>query len=415
MYNSQVTVHDLNHSFHSPLKQAKDEFEKSRQTMDSELHRHNQLTRFRSAPSSLLAEFLEEGCKDFLPRSSSPETDAIIERFMSTSASPDLHEIADKPSANQRSSQYMEPEVTQQNGFHQTAQHMIYPPPAPMPTHSSGMDNSFGGMNSMAIDSSPVKSSGNCSNLIRHSSSPAGLFSNVMDGYGVMRSVPNYRGGSGANAEGPISASRLKSQINYSSRQVSAPGLLSQSQISEMGGENLGPNSENGNLGSGNNGGRCYMPSFPMSSWDDTSLVSENFSGLKRVRDINSKMICDSQNGEAGGLSHQFSLPKTSSEMTTVEKFLQLHDSVPCKIRAKRGCATHPRSIAERVRRTKISERMRKLQELVPNMDKQTNTSDMLDLAVDYIKDLQKQMLSENRASCTCSNKPKPHPTPASA
>lgn len=26
-----------------------------------------------------------------------------------------------------------------------------------------------------------------------------------------------------------------------------------------------------------------------------------------------------------------------------------LEDSVPCKIRAKRGCATHPRSIAERV------------------------------------------------------------------
>lgn len=78
------------------------------------------------------------------------------------------------------------------------------------------------------------------------------------------------------------------------------------------------------------------------------------------------------------------------------------------------------------VRRTKISERMRKLQDLVPNMDKvlcfmigfnickvwnhtlinvnalrynvvsllflkQTNTADMLDLAVDYIKDLQKQ------------------------
>lgn len=71
------------------------------------------------------------------------------------------------------------------------------------------------------------------------------------------------------------------------------------------------------------------------------------------------------------------------------------------------------------VRRTRISERMRKLQELVPNMDKvglsskylgifvyfflwrvnillffpwqQTNTADMLDLAVDYIKDLQEQ------------------------
>jgi len=45
-------------------------------------------------------------------------------------------------------------------------------------------------------------------------------------------------------------------------------------------------------------------------------------------------------------------------------------DSVPCRVRAKRGCATHPRSIAERVRRTRISDRIRKLQELVPNMDK---------------------------------------------
>jgi hypothetical protein len=35
----------------------------------------------------------------------------------------------------------------------------------------------------------------------------------------------------------------------------------------------------------------------------------------------------------------------------------------------------------------------------------QTNTSDMLDLAVDYIKDLQQQVkvLNESRASCTCS------------
>lgn len=46
----------------------------------------------------------------------------------------------------------------------------------------------------------------------------------------------------------------------------------------------------------------------------------------------------------------QFSLPQTSLEMATVEKLLHIpEDSVPCKIRAKRGCATHPRSIAERV------------------------------------------------------------------
>ncbi|KAJ4966428.1 hypothetical protein NE237_018277 [Protea cynaroides] len=80
-------------------------------------------------------------------------------------------------------------------------------------------------------------------------------------------------------------------------------------------------------------------------------------------------------------------------------------DSVPCRVRAKRGCATHPRSIAERVRRTRISDRIRKLQELVPNMDKQTNTADMLEEAVEYVKYLQKQIqeLSEHKKKCKCS------------
>lgn len=67
------------------------------------------------------------------------------------------------------------------------------------------------------------------------------------------------------------------------------------------------------------------------------------------------------------------------------------------------------------MRRTRISERIKKLQELVPNMDtvfthlnitfncsflgflvllhwQQTNTADMLDLSISYIKDLQKQV-----------------------
>jgi hypothetical protein len=42
-------------------------------------------------------------------------------------------------------------------------------------------------------------------------------------------------------------------------------------------------------------------------------------------------------------------MPNTSSEMAAMENFLHFSDSVPMKIRAKRGCATHPRSIAERV------------------------------------------------------------------
>ncbi|XP_059630951.1 transcription factor bHLH80 [Cornus florida] len=84
-----------------------------------------------------------------------------------------------------------------------------------------------------------------------------------------------------------------------------------------------------------------------------------------------------------------------------------LEDSVPCRVRAKRGCATHPRSIAERVRRTRISDRIRKLQELVPNMDKQTNTADMLEEAVEYVKFLQRQIqeLTEHQKKCKCLTK----------
>lgn len=52
-------------------------------------------------------------------------------------------------------------------------------------------------------------------------------------------------------------------------------------------------------------------------------------------------------NNRPYALSHHLSLPKTSAEMANMEKYIQ--DAVPCKIRAKRGCATHPRSIAERV------------------------------------------------------------------
>ncbi|KAJ1388577.1 Myc-type, basic helix-loop-helix [Sesbania bispinosa] len=81
---------------------------------------------------------------------------------------------------------------------------------------------------------------------------------------------------------------------------------------------------------------------------------------------------------------------KHTSHDIEIDKILE--DSVPCRLRAKRGCATHPRSIAERVRRTRISDRIRKLQELVPNMDKQTNTADMLDEAVAYVKFLQNQI-----------------------
>ncbi|KAM7496031.1 hypothetical protein LguiA_020445 [Lonicera macranthoides] len=61
------------------------------------------------------------------------------------------------------------------------------------------------------------------------------------------------------------------------------------------------------------------------------------------------------------------------------------------RVRARRGQATDPHSIAERLRRERIAERIRALQELVPSVSK-TDRATMLDEVVDYVKFLRLQV-----------------------
>ncbi|MED6208813.1 Transcription factor une12, variant 2 [Stylosanthes scabra] len=61
------------------------------------------------------------------------------------------------------------------------------------------------------------------------------------------------------------------------------------------------------------------------------------------------------------------------------------------RVRARRGQATDPHSIAERLRRERIAERMKALQELVPSINK-TDRAAMLDEIVDYVKFLRLQV-----------------------
>nr|XP_043635515.1 transcription factor UNE12 [Erigeron canadensis] len=63
----------------------------------------------------------------------------------------------------------------------------------------------------------------------------------------------------------------------------------------------------------------------------------------------------------------------------------------PARVRARRGQATDPHSIAERLRRERIAERIRALQELVPSVNK-TDRAAMLDEIVDYVKFLRLQV-----------------------
>ncbi|KAI4331502.1 hypothetical protein MLD38_029687 [Melastoma candidum] len=61
-------------------------------------------------------------------------------------------------------------------------------------------------------------------------------------------------------------------------------------------------------------------------------------------------------------------------------------------VRAKRGQATDSHSLAERVRRGKINERLRCLQDIVPGCYKTMGMAVMLDEIVNYVRSLQNQV-----------------------
>ncbi|CAH2033952.1 unnamed protein product [Thlaspi arvense] len=61
-------------------------------------------------------------------------------------------------------------------------------------------------------------------------------------------------------------------------------------------------------------------------------------------------------------------------------------------VRAKRGQATDSHSLAERVRREKINERLKSLQSLVPGCYKTMGMAVMLEVIIDYVRSLQNQI-----------------------
>ncbi|XP_002533944.2 transcription factor BEE 1 isoform X2 [Ricinus communis] len=74
-------------------------------------------------------------------------------------------------------------------------------------------------------------------------------------------------------------------------------------------------------------------------------------------------------------------------------------------VRAKRGQATDSHSIAERVRREKINNKLRCLQDLVPGCHKSMGMAVMLEEIINYVHSLQNQVefLSMELAAASCS------------
>ncbi|GAB4834983.1 hypothetical protein Ancab_033250 [Ancistrocladus abbreviatus] len=239
--------------------------------------------------------------------------------------------------------------------------------------------------------SSCSTSSSSSPSLIRHSSSPASLLNQLASdiGFPARKGIENYNSPNGSHK-----LSRLSSQLSFTKQQ-------SLSQISEFEETPVGViDGVSSKRSSHSHSASTTAAGFSISPWDEGHDNTIVFSApSKRAKNINDDILQD-----LAAIDSQFGLNQTGLDMGSMENLLQIpQDSVPCKIRAKRGCATHPRSIAERERRTRISGRLKKLQELVPNMDKQTSYADMLDLAVQHIKGLQTQIQKLNKELDNCS------------
>ncbi|XBI53658.1 hypothetical protein VPH35_035847 [Triticum aestivum] len=104
-----------------------------------------------------------------------------------------------------------------------------------------------------------------------------------------------------------------------------------------------------------NNGSSDLSRSFSMSSSGDTNSNIMFFTpGSKKA-----KVLIDSDDGmvtslskiesQVGQASH-FGMSTTSLDMSGMDDYLQLQQYfIACTVRTKRGCATHPQSIAERI------------------------------------------------------------------
>ncbi|KAF8780738.1 hypothetical protein HU200_001345 [Digitaria exilis] len=86
--------------------------------------------------------------------------------------------------------------------------------------------------------------------------------------------------------------------------------------------------------------------------------------------------------GEGAGSAPAAVAPETEAE--AVKDYIH--------VRARRGQATDSHSLAERVRRERISERMKMLESLVPGCNKITGKALMLDEIINYVQSLQRQV-----------------------
>ncbi|XP_058108720.1 uncharacterized protein LOC131251785 [Magnolia sinica] len=127
-----------------------------------------------------------------------------------------------------------------------------------------------------------------------------------------------------------------------------------------------------------------HSPRFPSFGSGMPMTLTRAATGLQPHQQL-------SQSSEANSTQHYTNQSCASQLQPGQVAGGSCNGAVKPRVRARRGQATDPHSIAERLRREKIAERMKNLQELVPNSNK-TDKASMLDEIIEYVKFLQLQV-----------------------
>ncbi|ESW03821.1 hypothetical protein PHAVU_011G044800 [Phaseolus vulgaris] len=98
------------------------------------------------------------------------------------------------------------------------------------------------------------------------------------------------------------------------------------------------------------------------------------------------------RNGKSNAVKNNRETSADSSKDDSKASEVQNQKREYIHVRARRGQATDSHSLAERVRREKISERMKYLQDLVPGCNKIAGKAGMLDEIINYVQSLQRQV-----------------------
>lgn len=81
---------------------------------------------------------------------------------------------------------------------------------------------------------------------------------------------------------GSVNSNNREATFRSASRPPTPSGLMTP--IAEMGNKSMGPCSSE-NAGFGENRPKIYSSGLPVTSWDDSMKISDNMSGIKKLRE----------------------------------------------------------------------------------------------------------------------------------